>query len=194
MMGDVEAPEAPVKQEASLDTSPESSVLTAANEKELATIRETFSFGSGPKKHVSLVLGFFCACVGGCVFPAMTFFFADSFKTLAAFSLSQTRELAFTFMILGVVAFVFMSGQAFFFEVAAGVMTRDLETTWFDALLRQDMTYFDIKDISATATIRCRRQQIVYTYRYMVGWKLDLSEKHACLSHRDSGLLFIKKF
>ena len=56
-------------------------------------------------------------------------------------------------MILGVVAFVFMSGQAFFFEVAAGVMTRDLKTTWFDALLRQDMTYFDIKDISATATI-----------------------------------------
>ena len=96
-MGDIEAPEAPIKQEASLDTSPESSVLTAANEKvkeekELATIRETFSFGSGPKKHVSLVLGFFCACVGGCVFPAMAFFFADSFKTLAALILFRRFE------------------------------------------------------------------------------------------------------
>lgn len=163
MMADIEAPEAPFKQDAFPDTTPESSFLTATNEKakeqkELATIRDTFSFGSGPKKNVSLVLGFFCACVSGCVFPAMAFFFAGSFKTLGAAAMSDDstaaiRELAFTFMLLGVFAFVFMCGQAMFFEVAAAAMTRDLKITWFDALLRQDMTYFDIKDISATATI-----------------------------------------
>ena len=46
-----------------------------------------------------------------------------------------------------------MSGQAMFLDVSAGEMTRDLKTSWFDALLRQDMAYFDIKDISATAAI-----------------------------------------
>jgi ATP-binding cassette, subfamily B (MDR/TAP), member 1 len=32
-------------------------------------------------------------------------------------------------------------------------MTRDLQTKWYQALLRQDMAYFDIMDVSGTATI-----------------------------------------
>lgn len=159
MTADVEAPE----EAPSLDTSPENSISTSSNEKvkeekQLATVRETFSFGSGPKKNICIVLGFFCAIVSGCVFPALAFFFATAFQTLGAsvtkddFA-AQIRQLAFTFMALGAFAFVFMSGQALFLEVSSREMTRDLKTTWFDALLRQDMTYFDIKDISKTSTI-----------------------------------------
>jgi ATP-binding cassette subfamily B (MDR/TAP) protein 1 len=32
-------------------------------------------------------------------------------------------------------------------------MTLDFKTQWFDALLRQDMAYYDIKDVSGCATI-----------------------------------------
>jgi len=155
MTADIEAPEEAAKPEASPVAPPDTK---EKEKKQLATVREVFSFGSGPKKNVCLVIGFSCAIVSGLVFPAMAFFFALSFQTLGASVTSegfasQIRELAFTFMALGAFAFVFMTGQAMFLETAAGEMTRDLKTSWFDALLRQDMTYFDIKDISATATI-----------------------------------------
>lgn len=152
---DIEAPDAKTESEASPNAPSDESVK---NEKQLATVRDTFSFGSGPKKILCLILGFGCAIVSGLVFPALAFFFANSFSTLGAsvttedFS-GQIRELAFTFMALGAFAFIFMSGQAMLLELSASEMTFDLKTSWFDALLRQDMAYFDIKDISAAATI-----------------------------------------
>lgn len=56
-------------------------------------------------------------------------------------------------MILGALSFVFMTGNSTFLETAADEMTFSLKRQWFQALLRQDMTYYDIKDISSTATI-----------------------------------------
>jgi ATP-binding cassette subfamily B (MDR/TAP) protein 1 len=84
--------------------------------------------------------------------------FAKSFEDLGASArgdefLAEIRKLAYYFMGLGVAAFVFMSGQATFLETAAGIMTHSFKTQWFDALLRQDMAYYDIKDVSGTATI-----------------------------------------
>ncbi|KAL3938481.1 MAG: hypothetical protein SGBAC_006615 [Bacillariaceae sp.] len=38
-------------------------------------------------------------------------------------------------------------------DTAANEMTNSFKTQWFKSLLRQDMTYFDIMDISGTATI-----------------------------------------
>lgn len=49
--------------------------------------------------------------------------------------------------------FVFLVAQAFCLEVAASDATTDLKVQWFNALLRQDMAYYDIKDVSAQATI-----------------------------------------
>lgn len=129
-----------------------------AEEKRLASVKEVFSFGAGPKKRICLFLGFACAVVSGAVYPAMAFFFSQSFKDLGASTsvdnfLKNIRELAFSLMILGVVAFVFMSGQTTCLEIAAGEMTHSFKTQWFDALLRQDMAYYDVKEVSATATI-----------------------------------------
>ena len=45
-----------------------------------------------------------------------------------------------------------MSGQAFFFEAAAGAAARGLKATWLGASLRQGVTCFDAKDAPATAT------------------------------------------
>ena len=105
-VGDIEAPEAAGKPEDSLVAY---SVNDTKEEKQLAAVRDVFSFGSGPKKNVCLVLGFGCAIVSGCVFPAMAFFFAQSFQSLGTSVTSedfasQIRELAFTFMALGYVA------------------------------------------------------------------------------------------
>jgi hypothetical protein len=51
------------------------------------------------------------------------------------------------------VAFAAMSGQATLLETSAGIMTHSLKIMWFDALLRQDLAYYDIKDISGAASI-----------------------------------------
>lgn len=128
------------------------------NDKPLATIKEVFSFGKGPKKRTCLVLGALCAACAGAIFPALAFFFSQSFSTLGASTsnedfLNQVRQLSFTFITLGALAFVFMAGDVAFIETAADVMTLDLKMSWFQALLRQDMTYYDIQDVSSCASI-----------------------------------------
>jgi len=40
-----------------------------------------------------------------------------------------------------------------FMETAGGEMTRALKTSWFRALLRQDMAYFDLQDVLGQATM-----------------------------------------
>lgn len=124
----------------------------------LSSARQVFSFGAGRKKRVCLTLGLICSFVSGCIFPLMAFLFAASFEKLGASAtgddfLTEVRKVAYYFMGLGVGAFIFMSGQACFLETAAGFMTLDFKTKWFDALLRQDMAYYDIKDVSGTANV-----------------------------------------
>ena len=63
------------------------------------------------------------------------------------------RDLAFIFCGLGVYAFVTMALQSSFLESAAAEMTDTMKQEWFDALLRQDLAYYDIMDTSGTATI-----------------------------------------
>ena len=52
-----------------------------------------------------------------------------------------------------VIAFTSMTAQATLLETAAGIMTRDMKNKWFQALLRQDMAFYDITDVSGTASI-----------------------------------------
>ena len=51
------------------------------------------------------------------------------------------------------VGFVFLVGQAVCLEIAASDATTDLKIQWFEALLRQDMAFYDIKDVSSQATV-----------------------------------------
>jgi len=122
----------------------------------LASVSDVFSFGEG--KSLLLLGGIICSTVTGCVFPAMAFLFAESFEDLAADAtgeefMKNIRFIAYSFMVLGVVAFTSMSLQAVMMETAAGIMARDLKNKWFRALLRQDLAYYDIKDVSGTATV-----------------------------------------
>jgi len=124
---------------------------------QMASIPEVFSFGSR-RIWPYLICGWFLACVSGCVYPAMAFFWAKIFEELGANPADPTfmegvRTQAFIFLGLGGVSFVAMTIQNTLLEIAATEMTRSLKTRWFDALLRQDMAYFDIKDVSGTATL-----------------------------------------
>jgi len=67
--------------------------------------------------------------------------------------LAEIRELAFQLLALGGIVFVTMTLSAGFLESAATEMSETMKKQWFAALLRQDMAYFDIMDVSGTATI-----------------------------------------
>lgn len=178
---DIEAPEAALLQQVENRTDADAKETLkddgadAANEdKPLASVRDVFSFGAGRKKRICLALGVICAICSGAVFPAVAFFFSRSFQALGASTsnqdfLQQVRRLAYTFIILGGLSFLFTIGHSTFFETAADLMTLDLKKQWFQALLRQDLTYFDITDISATATIISTNGQ---KYKKGLGQKL----------------------
>ena len=88
----------------------------------------------------------------------MAFFFAKAFEDLARSTnqdafISAVENVAYAFMILGVIVMVFMTAQATLMETAAGLMTHELKTSWFRALLRQDMAYYDMKNVTGEATL-----------------------------------------
>jgi ATP-binding cassette subfamily B (MDR/TAP) protein 1 len=125
----------------------------------LATTREVLSFVPNMKTKLYIVFGLFFASCSGVIFPALAWIFSGSFSDLSASTeassdyMDAIRNLGFSFMVLGVVAFFFMTMQATLMELAATEMTREFKTKWFQALLRQDMAYYDLRDISGTATI-----------------------------------------
>jgi ABC-type multidrug transport system fused ATPase/permease subunit len=88
----------------------------------------------------------------------MAFYFATAFEDLGADTASDDfmdtiRSLAITFMILGLILLVFMTMQSALMETAAGQMTRAMQSAWFEALLRQDMAYYDVNDMAGQAII-----------------------------------------
>jgi ATP-binding cassette subfamily B (MDR/TAP) protein 1 len=125
---------------------------------QLASIRQVFSYGDFHVKVVCLSLGLFFAAIAGSIAPVMAFYFAKAFEELVADPnspgfMKQVKELTWTFLVLGVVAFVSLCGYATLLETSAGNMTKDFQQQWFRALLRQDMAYFDVKDVSGVATL-----------------------------------------
>jgi len=130
----------------------------AAGGGELATIHDTFSFGESRLKVPCLAAGWFLACISGCIYPAMAFVWARIFEVLgtdptAPDFMEGVRMQAFVFLGLGGLSFVSMTIQNTLLEIAAAEMTMSLKTRWFDALLRMDMAYFDLKDVAGTATL-----------------------------------------
>mmetsp|Transcript_49066 Transcript_49066/g.59412 ORF Transcript_49066/g.59412 Transcript_49066/m.59412 type:complete len:1407 (+) Transcript_49066:34-4254(+) len=124
----------------------------------MASARELFSFGTDSQRtRACLALGTCCAVISGLVIPASAFFFARVFETLGATTggsefLSSVRTMAIVFVTLGVFGFTFVTLQSAFFETAATAMSKSLKTEWFHALLRQDIAYYDLMDVSNTAS------------------------------------------
>jgi hypothetical protein len=85
---------------------------------------------------------------------AIAIVFADVFRHFSDGSDEVgVRKDIFVLVIIGVYAFVTMTLQTSFLETAATEMTDNMKQEWLNALLRQDIAYFDVMDISSTATI-----------------------------------------
>ncbi|CAJ1951172.1 unnamed protein product [Cylindrotheca closterium] len=125
----------------------------------LASVSDVFSFAQTFSNKLCIGLGIFFAACTGCTFPAMAWIFASSFERLSSVGvegvdyLEQIRTLAFQLLALGGIIFVAMTLSAGFLETVASDMSERMKKQWFAALLRQDMAYFDISDVSGTATI-----------------------------------------
>lgn len=104
----------------------------------------------------------------------MAFFFASAFEDLVVSVespqyMATIRELAYTFMTMGAIILCSQTAQTVLMEEAAGEMTMALKTDWFKALLRQDVAYYDIMDVSGEGTIISVNAK---KYRKGVGRKL----------------------
>ena len=133
-----------------------------------ATIGETLSFvfDCGPKLTWIFFIGVIGGIGNGFVYPILAFMFSTAFTDIAGAQtngLEQVRELAYTFMIIGVYALFCGFVQTWSMEVAAHNATQNLRLKWFSALLRQDAAFFDVYDASGIAgqigpsTIKYRR-------------------------------------
>jgi len=149
-------------------------IREAKNAQQTASMVELFSFGSGPKKTISLIAGIFFAILSGLVMPATAFIFSRVFQTLGASTenmdfMSNVKQMALSFISLGAVAFICMTLQLAFMETAACDMAISLKNEWFKALLRQDLAFHDLTDVSGTATSISANAS---KYRLGVGKKL----------------------
>jgi len=183
-----------------------------------ASAADVFSFGFGPRQRILGFCGLISALISGCTFPALAFFFAEVFEELSADAsgtefLDNIRVMAYTFMVLGALVFVFMTSTATCFETMAAEMNIAMKKDWFDALLRQDMAYHDIEDVSRVATIissngkkyqkglgRKLGEGIQYTmtfiggfaYAFWVSWRTSLVTL-AALPVMSLSILFVTK-
>eukprot|EP00536_Pseudo-nitzschia_multiseries_P017972 jgi/Psemu1/227243/e_gw1.1993.2.1 len=119
-----------------------------------ATISEVLSFAKTRRAKFNLAMGLAASVMSGCIQPAIAIVFSNSFTNFSdGTNPAGVRQLAYIFCGIGVYAFASMTMQSSFLEIAASEMTDTMKQEWFDALLRQDMAYYDIMDTSGTATI-----------------------------------------
>jgi ATP-binding cassette, subfamily B (MDR/TAP), member 1 len=121
-----------------------------------ASMSETFDFvfQCGPRITWIFVLGSIGGVLNGLVYPALAYLFSSSFADISAATnsgLTQVRQLAFTFLVVGTYALVAATIQTWCFEVVSYHATHNLRKQWFNALLRQDAAYFDVNDVGGIA-------------------------------------------
>ena len=121
----------------------------------MASVSEVFGFmwNLGPGNRFLFFVGCLAGVGNGLVYPILAYLFSTSFSQIvgAANGLSQVRNLAYTFMIVGVYALLMAFVQNGCLEIVATRAARSFRMQWFNALLRQDAAFFDVYDISGMA-------------------------------------------
>jgi ATP-binding cassette subfamily B (MDR/TAP) protein 1 len=92
--------------------------------------------------------------LNGLVFPTLAYLFSNSFSDLgqASQGMESVRQLAFTFIGVGVYAFVVAAIQNFCFLLVSVRASDNFRKEWFSALLRQDSAFHDVHSVSGMAT------------------------------------------
>ncbi|GAN07930.1 multidrug resistance protein 1 [Mucor ambiguus] len=109
-----------------------------------------------PEWHL-LVLGVLGAIISGVIFPTFGLIFAQVITKLVDKNgpppgpLEGTNLYSFLFVIIGIAAFVGMSGQIVSFEIAGERYTKRLRAAVFQAYMRQEVGYFDREENSLGA-------------------------------------------
>lgn len=109
-----------------------------------------------PEWHL-LVLGVLGAIISGAIFPTFGLIFAQVISKLVDKNapspgpLEGTNLYSFLFVIIGIAAFVGMSGQIVSFEIAGERYTKRLRAAVFQAYMRQEVGYFDREENSLGA-------------------------------------------
>jgi ATP-binding cassette, subfamily B (MDR/TAP), member 1 len=122
----------------------------------MASIGETLSFvwECGPRIQMLFVLGVVGGLANGLVYPALAYIFSSSFSSISASStegLKQVRELAYTFLVVGVYALVAATVQSWCLQIVAYHTSHRFRLAWFKALLRLDPAYFDVNNVAGIA-------------------------------------------
>ena len=122
-----------------------------------ASVSETLSFvfSAGGSTPLLFFLGVLGGIGNGLVYPILARLFSSSFSDISSAAnegLAQVRELAYTFMIVGVYALVMATLQTTCFEVVAFRASKNFKCQWFLALLRQDPAFFDAKNVGGIAS------------------------------------------
>ena len=125
-------------------------------QQQLASLSELFSLSTAkPRTRPFLAIGLIGAFISGCVYPAVAFYFAAVFEKFVVPTGADTfmdgiREMAYAFMILGVILFAAMSAQNTMLDAAAADMAQCFQRNYLALLLRQDIAYFDLTDVAGT--------------------------------------------
>eukprot|EP00980_Cylindrotheca_fusiformis_P009868 scaffold2184_cov128-Cylindrotheca_fusiformis.AAC.14 len=125
--------------------------------KQQASASETLSFifQGDTQTKLLFLLGILGGIGNGVVYPALAYIYSNSFSDISGIDgkgLGEVRELAYTFMIVGVYGLVMATIQTGCFEIVAYRATLNLKLQWFRALLRQDPAFFDVHDIGGIAS------------------------------------------
>eukprot|EP00980_Cylindrotheca_fusiformis_P007164 scaffold1505_cov118-Cylindrotheca_fusiformis.AAC.14 len=115
----------------------------------------SFIFQGDTQTKVIFFVGIIGAIGNGAVYPILAYLFSSSFSDISGVGskgLADIRELAYTFMIVGVYAFVMATIQTGCFETVAYRATLKMKLQWFRALLRQDPAFFDVYDVGGIAS------------------------------------------
>lgn len=140
---------------------------------ELATVGQLFSFAKDAKTRLQIRTAIAFSLVSGSCFPATAFYFATAFEGLSGDPNDSgfgdtVREISLTFVVLGVLLLISMTAQNALMELAATTMTHNLQSDWFRALLRQDMSYHDLQDSGQASIVALNARK----YRRGVGKKV----------------------
>jgi len=113
---------------------------------------ELISFLDTPKSKIVFCVGIVFAILNGCVYPVLAFIFSKSFSDLASLTISRVTTTALTFLGIGSYAFVASCVQNICFEYVSKQACISFRKKWFRALLRQDMSFYDVHDVSGFAS------------------------------------------
>lgn len=121
---------------------------------------------------VYTVMGLIAAVANGCVYPALAYIYGQSFQDLAAGGGNDPADVnrtVFYFLGAGGVSLVAGSIQTYCFEVSAEALTMNLRGAWLAALLRQDISFYDMSKVTELPTTI---MESLITYRKAVGAKM----------------------